>query len=45
MTNVKARRFYERRGFAVVEMTDGRGNEEKEPDIRLVWAGSPVLPG
>ncbi|MDT5008734.1 MAG: hypothetical protein QOH57_351 [Mycobacterium sp.] len=44
VTNVKARRFYERHGFAVVEMTDGRGNEEKEPDIRLVWPGCQVLP-
>jgi GNAT superfamily N-acetyltransferase len=40
VTNVGARRFYERHGFVVAEMTDGSGNEEKEPDIRLVWANS-----
>jgi len=36
-TNVAARRFYERRGFTVVETTDGSGNEEREPDMRLTW--------
>jgi GNAT superfamily N-acetyltransferase len=30
--NVRARRFYERRGFVLVGETDGAGNEEKEPD-------------
>ncbi len=38
-TNVRAQRFYQRHGFVVAEMTDGSGNEEQEPDIRLVWAG------
>lgn len=38
--NVGARRFYERHGFAVAEMTDGRANEERQPDVRYVW-----LPG
>ena len=37
VTNVRAQRFYQRHGFAVVETTDGSGNEEKEPDLRLVW--------
>lgn len=35
--NVKARRFYEAKGFALVEETDGAGNEEKEPDARYLW--------
>lgn len=33
--NGPARRFYERHGFAVEESTDGRGNEERAPDLRL----------
>ena len=36
--NERARRFYEARGFALVEQTDGARNEEKEPDARYVWA-------
>jgi len=44
VTNVGARRFYERHGFVVAEMTDGSGNEEKQPDIRFVWAGSYAEP-
>lgn len=35
--NVGARRFYERRGFRLVEETDGSRNEEKEPDVRYEW--------
>jgi GNAT superfamily N-acetyltransferase len=35
--NEKARRFYERNGFISVEMTDGTGNEEREPDVRYRW--------
>jgi len=35
--NGPARRFYERHGFVAVERTDGRDNEEQEPDIRYVW--------
>jgi 8-oxo-dGTP pyrophosphatase MutT (NUDIX family)/GNAT superfamily N-acetyltransferase len=35
-TNVRARRFYERHGFAAVEHTDGAGNEERWPDVRYV---------
>lgn len=36
--NARARRFYERRGFRVVEFTDGRDNEEREPDVRYEWS-------
>ena len=36
--NVQARRFYESRGFVLVEETDGAGNEEREPDARYLWS-------
>jgi ribosomal protein S18 acetylase RimI-like enzyme len=32
--NERARRFYERHGFAAVAQGDGSGNAEHEPDIR-----------
>ena len=35
--NIRARRFYEARGFRPVEFTDGAGNEEKTPDVRYLW--------
>ena len=35
--NEGARRFYESRGFRVVELTDGARNEEREPDARYRW--------
>ena len=35
-SNVAARRFYERHGFAAVELTDGQRNEERWPDVRYV---------
>ena len=35
--NERARRFYERRGFVAVELTDGAGNDEREPDMRYRW--------
>lgn len=34
--NARARRFYERNGFAAVELTDG-DNEERQPDVRYEW--------
>ncbi len=37
--NEAARRFYARHGFAEVELTDGRANEERAPDVRLRWPG------
>ena len=36
--NEPARRFYAERGLREVERTDGRDNEERAPDIRVVWA-------
>ena len=35
--NVPARRFYERHGMRVVELTDGSGNEERMPDALYEW--------
>lgn len=35
--NARARRFYEHHGFIADRMTDGMGNEEREPDMRYVW--------
>jgi GNAT superfamily N-acetyltransferase len=35
--NARARRFYEARGFALIELTDGSGNEEHEPDALYAW--------
>lgn len=35
--NAGARRFYARHGFSEVERTDGQGNEERLPDVRLEW--------
>ncbi len=42
--NVRARRFYERNGFVEAERTDGRGNEEHEPDVRYVWVADSGRP-
>jgi GNAT superfamily N-acetyltransferase len=38
--NSGARRFYETRGFQLVELTDGSNNEEQEPDALYRWSGS-----
>jgi hypothetical protein len=35
--NLRARGFYEARGFALVRQTDGSDNEEKEPDALYLW--------
>jgi putative acetyltransferase len=35
--NVPATRFYEARGFRLLEQTDGSGNEEREPDALYEW--------
>jgi chorismate mutase/GNAT superfamily N-acetyltransferase len=41
--NEPARGFYARHGLVELERTDGSGNEEKRPDIRLAWPGSDPL--
>jgi GNAT superfamily N-acetyltransferase len=35
--NEGARRFYERHGLRLVRLTDGSGNEEREPDALYSW--------
>ena len=40
--NDRARRFYERNGFTIAEMTDGAGNTENEPDVRYAWKRAPT---
>ena len=35
--NAGARRFYERHGFALVTLTDGSRNMEREPDALYAW--------
>jgi len=35
--NDGARRFYERHGCRLIDLTDGSGNEEREPDARYEW--------
>lgn len=35
--NHTARAFYARFRFEEVEFTDGRRNEEKTPDVRMIW--------
>jgi GNAT superfamily N-acetyltransferase len=37
LRNVRARRFYEARGFVLMRETDGSRNEEKEPDALYLW--------
>jgi GNAT superfamily N-acetyltransferase len=41
--NVPARGFYARHGLVELERTDGSGNEEKQPDIRMAWPGTDPL--
>src|SRR4051812_29217927 len=41
--NESAIRFYERRGFRVIERTDGAANEAKQPDVRMQW-DTPLRP-
>jgi 8-oxo-dGTP pyrophosphatase MutT (NUDIX family)/GNAT superfamily N-acetyltransferase len=41
-SNGPARRFYERHGFVAEELTDGRGNEERCPDVRYRWSPDAV---
>ena len=35
--NAGAQRFYARHGFTEAERTDGSRNDEKLPDVRMVW--------
>ncbi|KAA1429467.1 GNAT family N-acetyltransferase [Nocardioides antri] len=38
-SNTPARAFYAAHGLVERELTDGSGNEEKAPDIRMEWPG------
>ena len=40
--NIRARKFYEARGFRAIRFTDGADNEEKMPDIRYRWQLRPT---
>ena len=35
--NLRARRFYERRGFRIERETDGANNDERQPDVLYLW--------
>jgi GNAT superfamily N-acetyltransferase/chorismate mutase len=39
-SNTPARAFYARHGLVELERTDGAGNEEREPDLRMAWPGT-----
>jgi chorismate mutase/GNAT superfamily N-acetyltransferase len=39
VSNEPARRFYRRHGLVELEATDGSGNEERSPDLRMAWPG------
>lgn len=39
-SNAPGRRFYARHGLLERELTDGSGNEERCPDVRLEWPGA-----
>jgi chorismate mutase/GNAT superfamily N-acetyltransferase len=41
--NQPARAFYRRHGFVELDRTDGAGNEENAPDLRMVWPGADPL--
>jgi chorismate mutase len=38
-SNAPARGFYHRHGLVELEHTDGSGNEERAPDVRIAWPG------
>ena len=38
-SNVPARGFYHRHGLVELEVTDGSANEERSPDVHMVWPG------
>jgi ribosomal protein S18 acetylase RimI-like enzyme len=39
--NTGARHFYEHHGLRLIEVTDGSGNEEREPDALYEWVPAP----
>jgi len=41
-SNTPGRALYRRHGFVETERTDGSGNEERAPDIRMDWPAPPA---
>ena len=44
-SNTPAQAFYTRHGLVEREHTDGSGNEEREPDLRMEWVPDPSVGG
>ena len=44
-SNTPARAFYLRNGLVERELTDGSGNEERAPDIRMEWVAQHSVGG
>ncbi|CAA9214600.1 MAG: hypothetical protein AVDCRST_MAG20-267 [uncultured Acidimicrobiales bacterium] len=42
-SNAPARAFYQRHGLVELERTDGWGNEERSPDIKMAWPGADAV--
>lgn len=42
-SNAPAREFYRRHGLVELERTDGWGNEERSPDIKMAWPGADAV--
>jgi len=42
-SNAPARGFYHRHGLVELEHTDGSANQERSPDVRMVWPGQDPL--
>jgi chorismate mutase/GNAT superfamily N-acetyltransferase len=39
-SNAGARGFYHRHGLVELELTDGSANEERSPDVHMIWPGA-----
>jgi len=42
-SNLRARAFYERHGLVAVGRSDGTMNEEREPDLTMLWPGEDAI--
>lgn len=42
-SNTSGRGFYRRHGLIELEHTDGSANEERSPDVRMIWPGTEPL--
>ncbi|GAB2600814.1 GNAT family N-acetyltransferase [Pseudactinotalea suaedae] len=43
-SNTPARAFYRAHGLVEIDRTDGAGNEEKLPDVKMAWPGPAPAP-